>query len=360
MSPEQAEMSGLDIDTRSDLYSLGPLLYELLTGSPPFEAQTLREAGYAEIQRIIREVEPPKPSTRLVTLMEQSTDIAKRHGAEPHSLPKLIRGDLDWIVMKAMEKDRTRRYESASTLAQDSERHLQAEPVTAVPPSAGYKLRKFVKRNKGPISVVATIALLLVAGTAVSTWQAVRATRARAEAERQARVSQAVSDFLRDDLLGSADPWTGRAEGTSVVSFLNAASKQLEGKFADEPLIEASIRHTFGSTYLYFQQGQYDKAEPLLVKALENERRVAAGQEMPPLFSIYNLALLHHRQGHYDKAEPLLVELVESSHGVLIEGHPDTVAAMNELIKLYEAWGKPQKAEQWRSKLSRKKGTQEQ
>lgn len=129
MSPEQAEMSGLDVDTRSDLYSLGALLYEVLTGSLPFEAQTLREAGYAEIQRIIREVEPPKPSTRLVTLMEQSTDIAMQNGAQPDSLPKFIRGDLDWIVMKSMEKDRTRRYESASALALSAiEVHKEGSP----------------------------------------------------------------------------------------------------------------------------------------------------------------------------------------------------------------------------------------
>ena len=135
--------------------------------------------------------------------------------------------------------------------------------MTAAPPGAGYKLRKFVKRNKGPVWVAAAIALMLVAGTAVSTWQAVRA-------ERQARISQAVSDFLRDDLLRSADPWFGRTKGTSVVSFLDAASKQLEGKFADEPLVEASIRHTLGSTYSHL--GRYSEAEKHFKRCLEIRR----------------------------------------------------------------------------------------
>jgi serine/threonine protein kinase len=147
MSPEQAELSGLDIDTRADIYTLGVLLYELLTGTLPFEEETLRSAGYDEMCRIIREVEPPKPSTRISTMGDRLTKVAKHRHAEPAALGKLIRGDLDWIVMKALEKDRTRRYETATGLAEDIQRHLHDEPVIAGPPGVAYRVRKFVRRN---------------------------------------------------------------------------------------------------------------------------------------------------------------------------------------------------------------------
>src|SRR5437764_7440257 len=164
MSPEQAEMSGLDIDTRADVYALGVLLYELLTGSTPFDAKTLRQAAYAEIQRIIREVEPPKPSTRLSTLGEMLTKVAAHRGIDPRKLGALMRGDLDWIVMKCLEKDRTRRYETANELGIEIERHLKNETVLARPTSAAYRVRKFVRRHKLGVAAAAAIALTLVLG----------------------------------------------------------------------------------------------------------------------------------------------------------------------------------------------------
>ena len=181
MSPEQAEMSGLDIDTRSDIYSLGVLLYELLTGTTPFDKKRFAKAAYDEIRRLIREEEPPKPSMRLSTSDSIASIAAQRH-TEPAKLSKLIRGDLDWITMKALEKDRTRRYETANGLARDIERYLSDEPVEACPPSATYRLRKFARKNRAALTTTAAIALLLVAGAAVSTWQAVRATQAEAAA----------------------------------------------------------------------------------------------------------------------------------------------------------------------------------
>jgi WD40 repeat protein/serine/threonine protein kinase len=178
MSPEQAEMSQLGIDTRSDVYSMGVLLYELLTGTTPLERQRLREVGFDEIRRLIREEEPPKPSTRLSTSGVGLAAISAQRQTEPAKLTRLVRGELDWIVMKALEKDRNRRYESANGLARDVERYLHDEPVEACPPTTGYRLRKFARIHKAGLATAVGFAALLVLGTAVSAWQAVRATQA--------------------------------------------------------------------------------------------------------------------------------------------------------------------------------------
>jgi len=214
MSPEQAEMSGLDVDTRSDIYSLGVLLYELLTSTTPFEAEKLRSAAYDEIRRIIREDEPPKPSTRLSTLGDALTDIAKHRNAEPGQLCRIVRGDLDWIVMKSLEKDRTRRYETANELAGDIERSLADEPVVAGPPSTFYRMRKFIRRNRALVTSVAVVLIVLMAGIVASTIFAVGQARARAEADKargaesqQRQIAEAErkqANELRDNTLREA------------------------------------------------------------------------------------------------------------------------------------------------------------
>ncbi len=183
MTPEQAEMSGVDIDTRSDIYTLGVLLYELVTGTTPFDAVALRKAGYAEIQRIIREQDPPKPSTRLSTLGGNIDGIAKRRSSESQSLPRLVRGDIDWIVMKAMEKDRTRRYETANGLAMDIKRHLASEPVLASPPSRFYRLRKLVHRNRAAFVSTLVVFIGLLAALSIASFAFLHANQERQRAE---------------------------------------------------------------------------------------------------------------------------------------------------------------------------------
>ncbi len=217
MSPEQAGLSSLDVDTRSDIYSLGVLLYELLTGRTPFSKEELLTAGYEEICRIIREKEPPKPSTRLSTLSaaERGT-IAAQRKIPPEKLGRLVRGELDWVVMKALEKDRKRRYESATALAQDMDRFLNHEPVSAVSPSLRYRGMKFARRNRVPLTAASLFLLVLITGAVMSTVQAIRANRNAKEAKRQYQIATNATDqatrFLTQSRHEEGKAWLERAD----------------------------------------------------------------------------------------------------------------------------------------------------
>ncbi|YCM45730.1 WD40 repeat domain-containing serine/threonine protein kinase [Verrucomicrobiaceae bacterium 227] len=225
MSPEQAELSGLDLDTRSDIYALGVLLYELLTGRTPFDSKALLEAGYDEIRRVIREDEPPKPSTRVNTLGNvELTDLAKHRNAPADKLRSQLRGDLDWIVMKALEKDRTRRYETANALASDVQRHLKDEPVTAAAPKMFYRLGKYARRHRAAIILVSSIAALLLVGSVVSTVLAIKYR----EAEGLAIIEGKAAEDARQDAESARD----EAASGELVANLRFVEQLLEGENA--------------------------------------------------------------------------------------------------------------------------------
>jgi eukaryotic-like serine/threonine-protein kinase len=387
MAPEQAEMTSMDIDTRSDIYSLGVLLYELLAGRPPFDPKSLVSAGLAEIRRIIREVEPPRPSTRLDTLSDiDRASIARQRGILPRQLSTLLSGDLDWIVMRCLEKDRTRRYETANGLALDVLRHLQNEPVVARPPSATYRLKKLVRRNKLAFAASATVAFAVVAGVAVASWQAVRATRAERAATAEAALSQAVSEFLTVDLLRQADSSAQMEDSAApnpdlkVREALNRAAQKVGKRFERQPLTEAAVRHAIGTAFhgvgdaanaalqhgravqlrkqalgaehrstltsmthlgdAYHAQGKFSEAESLHGQTLQIRTRLLGPEHPETLASMSGLGLAHHFQGKFEKAADVHARVLEIRQRVEGPEHPATLASMNNLALTLKLQGK--------------------
>ncbi|MFH1417662.1 MAG: tetratricopeptide repeat protein [Planctomycetota bacterium] len=338
MSPEQAEMTGLNVDTRTDIYSLGVLLYGLLAGTLPFDPKCMRRAGYAEIQRIIREDDPPKPSTRLSSLGGESITVAHNRHTDPPSLISQLRGDLDWITMRAMEKDRTRRYSSASEMAADIERHLNHEPVLASPPSMMYRARKFVRRHRIGVVASAVVGLTLVLGIVGTTTMAVvasrrgeAASRARAEAERAAGTTRLINLFLTD-MLRAADPFTNASGGVpsdaSVVDLLDDAAKKLPGAFTEHVEVEAGIRAALGTTY--HGLSILDKAEDHLSRALELRGASLGLEHVDTLQSRQDWARLLISKGELQEAEQACRDVLEVKRRVFGEEHPDTLTSLND------------------------------
>jgi eukaryotic-like serine/threonine-protein kinase len=372
MAPEQAELNNLDIDTRADIYSLGVILYELLAGSPPFTARQLRGAAFTEMLRMIREVEPPKPSTRLSS-SDELPSIAANRKLEPKRLTRAVHGDLDWIVMKAIDKDRGRRYETANGLGRDIQRYLSDEPVEACPPSATYRLRKFAHKNRAALSTAAAIVLLLVSGLTVSVWQAVRASRA-AEGERLARIeaqeqkesallsaageaeerkkaeakeaeANAVVKFFEDKIFAAARPEGqdgGLGREVTLRKAIEASLPFVEESFTDQPLIEMRLRRTLGFSFSYL-------GEPAM--AAEQDRlaldlcKAKLGPDHPDtLRNMNNLASSYADLGRLQEALALREETLKLQRAKLGPDHPDTLRSMNNLGNSYAALGRHQEA----------------
>jgi tetratricopeptide (TPR) repeat protein len=333
MSPEQAEMSGLDIDTRTDIYALGVLLYELLTGALPFDRKDLRQAGLAEIQRIIREKEPPRPSTRITQLGPASTEAAANRHTEPRRLVSELRGDLDWITMRALEKDRTRRYQTANALAADVRRHLNHEPVSAGPPSAAYRAGKFVRRHWAGTTAVALALTGLIAGGVVSTYGLVRAKEAERAAHSEAAKAKAINEFLQSTFY-SAHPSLGGGRQMTVVDALAAAVPKIDTAFPDQPEIRAAVETTIGRTYL--DLGLYAEAEPLLRRALTNRRQVLGPRHADVGESLYNLGALAFMKGDHDAAQARYEEALSLYRRLFGDDSMEVAETMNDLAIVLE------------------------
>ena len=317
MSPEQAELSGLDIDTRTDIYSLGVLLYELLTGKPPFEPETLMKAGLDEMRRIIRETEPPKPSTKLTELVAADVRRLKTPDSQPSTLNyqlrdrassrrllQEVRGDLDWIVMKCLEKDRRRRYETANGLAHDIERHLTHEPVTAAAPSRLYKMRKFMRKHRFGLATAVSLVLALLLGVTVTSCQSVHAQRA----ERQARL---MTEF-RTQMLEDLHALVGKGQNTAMLrKTLDEAVTRVEKEFSDDPYSRAVLYDLIGPFYV--ELGQYAKAEALYRKSLPIHQELCGSQAPCVGWALVSIAKALDKQGRSAEAEPLLREALAVS-----------------------------------------------
>jgi tetratricopeptide (TPR) repeat protein/tRNA A-37 threonylcarbamoyl transferase component Bud32 len=401
MAPEQAELNNLDVDTRADVYSLGVLLYELLAGSPPFTGRQLRAAAFTEMLRIIREVEPQKPSTRLSS-SEELPAIAARRKLEPKRLTKLVRGDLDWVVMKCLEKERARRYETASAMALDLQHYLADEPVAAGPPSALYRLRKFVRRNRGPVLAGALVLLALMIGIVATTWQAVLASQARelaqtnegkaidalnvalvnekaataaktdaetaAAAERQAAAkaekaaqAEALAKALAQKRLGQVEkanevlgaifrdlnPILEKKGGPSLkeqlLGRLDQAAAQLKAEAIGDPVVVARLQLTLADTYL--RLGEMQKALELYLKARQTLQGEVGPDHVDTLRATEGLAGVYHEVGRLEEAVPLYEAVLRKRQDKLGGDHLDTLVIMSSLGDAYRKTGQLQKAQ---------------
>jgi serine/threonine protein kinase len=380
MSPEQAEGS-LDIDTRSDVYALGVLLYELLTGTTPLDPKQVRAAAFGEIYRMVREIDPPRPSTRLDSVTATLPEVAERRGAAPDRLRSVLRGELDWIAMRALEKERSRRYETANGLAMDIQRYLAGEAVVAAPPSQAYRLKKFVLRNRGIVSAIGAVAAAMLIGVVAFAWQASvardqRDRAVRAEAETQTKADQlAVVSQFQADMLAQIDPnkagqelsedviarygaaleasspqipearrermiadfkreWN-RVNATDATlelidkTILKPAIEAIDTQFVDQPAVDAGLRLVLANQYR--ELGLYDSAMPLMEAALETNRRELGEEHSETLISLNDMGYLLLLMGRSADAEPYLRDALEKMGEILGEDHRNTLTAMSNL-----------------------------
>ncbi len=326
VSPEQAALSGLDVDTRSDIYSLGVLLYELLTGSPPFDSCELLSAGLDEMRRIIREREPVRPSTRLRKSLSAAPAPPPPDRHRSRLTPNArLPSDLDWIVLKALAKDPDRRYATVNGLATDLQRFLNDEPITAVAPTLTYRLLKLYRRNQKESVIVIASAVLLLAAAVVGIALAIRAHRAEALAVREVAATRTAAEFVWQELFKPLTPWQHTNRSVTLRETFDRAAASLGGRLVREPLAEATFRQAFGKTYLGLSE--WTAAETNLLRALELRRAHAPEPDETTAALVYDLADLRAFQNHAAAAEALYAEAATLRAEVLGPRHRDTLTA---------------------------------
>jgi len=344
MSPEQAEMSGLDIDTRSDIYSLGVLLYELLTSQTPINHAELMSAGVEAMRRLLREKEPPRPSTRLSTMInEELTTVAKHRQAAAPKLIHLVRGDLDWIVMKALEKDRSRRYDTAVGFAADIERFLKNEPILARPPSTLYRLNKLVRRNKLACAATAAVSLSVLLGLAVSTALFLREKEARRQADSAAEKSRQVSTFLESMLKGVGPAVALGRDTTLLREILDQTAARVTTDLRNEPEVEAEICNTLGEVYR--ELGLSSNAEEFHSDARSLLAKISGGKLADAALSLNDLALVLRDEGRLSEAESLHREALALRRKIYGNNHADVAVSLNNLALVLRSEDKLAEAE---------------
>jgi len=388
MSPEQAEMTGLDIDTRTDIYSLGVMLYELLVGARPLD---LRHVAIVALWKAIREQMPPTPSSRLATLPgETQAAIALYRHTDASDLRKTLQGDLDWVAMKCLEKDRTRRYETANGLAVDLERFLRHEPVVARPPSAGYRLRKFVRRHRAGVAAALVALVAVSAGSAAAVVGMVSARRSEESAKRseeraetEASVAKETSDFLVS-LFEVSSPAEARGDSISARELLDRGAERIRTELEEQPLTQARLMFIIGTVYhslglyaeaeslveaaihlqkeelgpswdlaeslselgvLFREQGRYEESEATHLRSLAMREQLFGPDDVDVANVLNDLGVLYQDQGRYDDAIDVLKRAISLREQGLAPGDTLTAMSMNNLASIYYSQGRYEDAE---------------